>query len=105
MLNKLSLDMEKKALQKQVKEIKSQQQRQVSYREQLQEQIHNDTLSQHQKKQMEDVNATYGQKKHVKECIIAEKVRQDTIEKLRKENVPETYLSELKRMKISQAIA
>lgn len=102
-LNKLSMEMEKEAVQKQVDSMEIHRHRQMAYREQLEEQIRNNALSRNQTKQIDAVNATYRQKKQTKECIIAEKVRQETLEKLRKQNVPEIYLLELKRMTISQS--
>lgn len=56
-------------------------------------------------KLFEHDDAKVGKKKAARECILAEKVRLDTLRRLQRQGVPEEYLRELKDMQITESNA
>ncbi|RLN56552.1 hypothetical protein BBJ29_002198 [Phytophthora kernoviae] len=73
--------------------------------EQIKQQIESNEQRRMKAKMFEQNDAKFLKKKALKESILAEKVRQNTLHKLEKQGVPEEYLRELSRMTINESNA
>lgn len=71
----------------------------------LQQQIESNEQRRMKAKMFEQNDAKFLKKKALKESILAEKVRVDTLQRLQKGGVPEEYLRELSRMNINETNA
>lgn len=71
----------------------------------LQQQIEANEQRRVKAKMVEQNDAKFLKKKTLKESILAEKVRVDTLQRLQKRGVPEQYLRELSRMNINETNA
>ncbi|GLD98222.1 hypothetical protein PINS_up006919 [Pythium insidiosum] len=71
----------------------------------LTEQIRQNAERQQKAKLFEQNDAKFAKKKAMKESIVAEKYRQETLHRLQKQGVAEEYLRELKRMTINETNA
>jgi hypothetical protein len=79
--------------------------RERKHGERLLQQIESNEQRRMKAKMFEQNDAKFLKKKALKESILAEKVRADTLQRLQKRGVPEEYLRELSRMSINEANA
>ncbi|POM64390.1 nuclease domain containing hypothetical protein [Phytophthora palmivora] len=79
--------------------------RELKHGEILLQQIESNEQRRLKAKMFEQNDAKFLKKKAMKESILAEKVRVDTLQRLQKRGVPEEYLRELSRMKINESNA
>ncbi|GMF25451.1 unnamed protein product [Phytophthora lilii] len=79
--------------------------RELKHGDLLQQQIEGNEQRRMKAKMFEQNDAKFLKKKALKESILAEKVRVDTLQKLQKRGVPEEYLRELSRMNINASNA
>lgn len=71
----------------------------------LLQQIESNAQRRQMAKLFEQNDAKFLKKKNLRESVLAEKVRQDTLHRLQKQGVPEEYLRELSRMTINASNA
>ncbi|KAG7376142.1 Cilia- and flagella-associated protein 45 [Phytophthora pseudosyringae] len=79
--------------------------RELQHGDLLQQQIESNEQRQRKAKMFEQNDAKFLKKKALKESILAEKVRVDTLQRLEKRGVPEEYLRDLRRMNINESNA
>ncbi|TMW66957.1 hypothetical protein Poli38472_012073 [Pythium oligandrum] len=89
--------------QKQALEVARERERE--HGQNVREQIEQNAQRQQKAKLFEQNDAKFGKKKALKESILAEKYRKETLERLQKQGVAEEYLRELKRMQINETNA
>ncbi|DAZ92462.1 TPA: hypothetical protein N0F65_012692 [Lagenidium giganteum] len=79
--------------------------RAMEHGQQIREQIEGNQARREKEKMFAQNDAKFGKKKAMKESILAEKVRVNTLQRLEKTGVPEEYLRELRRMNINESNA
>ncbi|KAJ0407177.1 hypothetical protein P43SY_001135 [Pythium insidiosum] len=85
--------------------LEAAQERAREHGQRLTEQIRQNAERQQKAKLFEQNDAKFAKKKAMKESIVAEKYRQETLHRLQKQGVAEEYLRELKRMTINETNA